>query len=465
MHRPGYHFLPPKNWINDPNGLIHWDGKYHLFYQYNPYSPRWGNMHWGHAFSEDQVHWQHLPIALEPTPGSADSDGCWSGVVIDNNGTPTALYTGWAEGKQRPCLAIGDENLTHWKKYPDNPVIPDPPASLDLIGFRDHCVWTENGVWFQLIGAGQVSKGGLALLYRSTDLYKWEYIQPLLQASDTEKFGVDTGDIWECPSFFPLGGKHVLIFSVWKDNTLYYPVVLIGDYHEFRFHPQDMKRLDGGYCTYYAPQTMLDPEGRRLVWGWIQERRPENAVIEAGWAGVMSLPRQLSLLNNTLHMDFVPELKVLRAKRRQFKNVHIYANHPLYLGVESRQLELIAELRPAHSGKSGFCICRSPDGREETRIYLDWEAHQLVVDLQDSSLDPSVDHGILRSDLNLKQGETVTLHCFLDHSVIETIANQTASITARIYPILPESREIWAFSSDVDMAICCFDIWEVKSIW
>ncbi|GAC1461444.1 MAG: hypothetical protein PVSMB2_23680 [Ktedonobacteraceae bacterium] len=93
-HRPHSHFLPPANWMNDPNGLIHWKGRYHLFYQHNPHGAFHEKIHWGHALSSDLVHWTDLPIALTPTPGRADADGCWSGCAIDNHGTPTLLYTG-----------------------------------------------------------------------------------------------------------------------------------------------------------------------------------------------------------------------------------------------------------------------------------------------------------------------------------------------------------------------------------
>src|SRR5713101_5584025 len=114
-HRPRYHFLPPSNWLNDPNGLIQWKRQYHLFYQYNPFAPVWGSIHWGHAISDDLVHWRDLPIALAPTPG------------------------------------------------------------FDVLAFRDHGVWKEDGTWYQVIGSGIRSVGGTVFLYRSADLVHWDY--------------------------------------------------------------------------------------------------------------------------------------------------------------------------------------------------------------------------------------------------------------------------------------------------
>ncbi|MDE2994105.1 MAG: glycoside hydrolase family 32 protein, partial [Chloroflexota bacterium] len=127
-HRPRYHFLPPSGWMNDPNGLIQWEGRYHLFYQY---SPEFGDVpdshraatlkHWGHAVSDDLVHWEHWPVALTPTPGGPDKDGCYSGCAVDNHGVPTLVYTGVFP--QCACIATSDDGLVTWTKHPANPVV------------------------------------------------------------------------------------------------------------------------------------------------------------------------------------------------------------------------------------------------------------------------------------------------------------------------------------------------------
>ena len=153
-HRPQYHFLPPANWMNDPNGLIQWRDHYHLFYQYNPHGPVWGSIHWGHAISDDLAHWRDLPIALEPTPGGVDEDGVFSGCAVDDDGVPSILYTGvrrLADDSrvELPCLATSsDDELRTWHKHPHNPVIASPPPGVDVLGFRDHSVWQEDGTWY-----------------------------------------------------------------------------------------------------------------------------------------------------------------------------------------------------------------------------------------------------------------------------------------------------------------------------
>src|SRR5215472_7642889 len=130
--RPRYHFMPAANWMNDPNGPLQWKGEYHLFYQYNPNGAFWGTMHWGHARSKDLVHWEHLPIALAPTPGGPDKGGVFSGSAFVNQGVPTLVYTGVDPEVQ--CLATSAD-IIHWTKFNANPVIAGPPPEHKVTGF------------------------------------------------------------------------------------------------------------------------------------------------------------------------------------------------------------------------------------------------------------------------------------------------------------------------------------------
>ena len=169
-HRPGFHFVPPGGWLNDPNGVGQRDGIYHLFYQYNPHAAVHDRIHWGHATSRDLVRWHDEPVALVPGPDGPDADGCWSGVLVDDDDTPTLVYSGHRHGSlDVMCLARGSADLREWRKDPTNPLLRAPDW-LDLIAFRDHCVWRENGRWRQLIGAGIRGVGGSALLFESDDL-------------------------------------------------------------------------------------------------------------------------------------------------------------------------------------------------------------------------------------------------------------------------------------------------------
>jgi len=326
--RPQFHLLPAKNWMNDPNGPIFWNGFYHMFYQYNPNAAIWGDMHWNHAVSEDMIHWRHLPIALAPTPGWDDADGCFTGSAVNDNGTATILYTGvkttsadratLRDGRHNfrevQCLATSsDPQLRTWIKWKE-PVI-QPPNDGNLSGFRDPFLWREQkaNAWYLGVASGQFKQGGRVLLYRSRDLRNWEYLHPLASGHWTEKENVnpvDSGEMWECPDFFPLGRKQVLLYStggqvLWETGEL--------DPKELVFHPQRRGVLDHG--AYYAQKTQLDRRGNRILWGWIPEKRPDSELVAAGWAGCMALPRVLSLnASDELLMEVVPQAEALRRK-------------------------------------------------------------------------------------------------------------------------------------------------------
>ena len=153
-------------------------------------------------------------LAHKPTPGAPDEYGVFSGCAVDADGVPTVVYTGVRTppglGRiERPCLATStDDDLVDWRKYPGNPVIEAPPPGFDLLGFRDHGIWREDGTWYQVIGSGIRDVGGTAFLYRSPDLVRWEYVHPICVGDRTE-----TGDMWECPDLFQLGDQHVLMVS------------------------------------------------------------------------------------------------------------------------------------------------------------------------------------------------------------------------------------------------------------
>ncbi len=188
-------------------------------------------MNWAHATSADMIHWRHEPVALSPTSGGPDRDGVFSGSAVLDNGRPTVIYTavappataneatlrdGMHTWRETQCLAVAqDDGLRTWKKLQD-PVIAAPPAGLAVTGFRDPYVWREGKLWMLILGSGFPHQGGAILLYSSPDLRHWTYLHPLIEGSSSNSQAVnpvDSGEMWECPDFFPLGGKHVLLIS------------------------------------------------------------------------------------------------------------------------------------------------------------------------------------------------------------------------------------------------------------
>lgn len=465
--RPIYHFTAPRGWLNDPNGLIQWGEQFHMFYQHNPAGAYHATIHWGHAVSDDLVHWRHLPIALAPTPDSPDADGCYSGVAVDADGVPTLLYSGNRAGAQRACLAASHDGLLTWEKVPENPLIAEPPAGLDLVAYRDHCVWREGATWYQLMGAGLRNVGGAALLYRSPDLRRWEYLHPLCVGDLHQTTPLWTGSMWECPDFFGLEDRHALIVSVWDDEVLYYSAAMSGRYADRHFLPERLHKLDYGDRYFYAPQSFRDRQGRRIAFGWAHEGRSAEAQRANGWSGAMSLPRELHLRpDGTVVGRPVAELAALR------RDQHSVAARPLPPSqmvtldeVRGDALEIVATLRPGPQGVVGLALRRSPDGAEETRITYDGRLGQLTLERSSSSLDRTTDHAPHTAPLALAADEPLQLHIFLDRSVIEVFANDQLSITSRIYPSRPDSLGVAAFAEHGPAELLALDAWSMGSIW
>jgi beta-fructofuranosidase len=276
--------------MNDPNGLIQWNGRVHLFYQHNPAGPVFENLAWGHASSTDLWRWQDHPLALEPDPSGPDRDGCYSGCAVVADGTPRLLYTGVHGGRELPCLAeAADQDLICWTRDPGNPVIASPPPGETVKAFRDHSAWRAGSTFYQVVGGGLEDRGGALFLYRSADLRNWQYAGVFAAAAD---HGLD-GVIWECPDVFVLGDTTVVVVSVW-DGQPPYAMWMTGQVTGQRFIPRQVGRCDGGH-RYYAPQSLTLADGRRVAFGWLRECLGELTGPDKTRVGAMSLPRELFL--------------------------------------------------------------------------------------------------------------------------------------------------------------------------
>ncbi len=426
--RPQFHLLPARNWMNDPNGPIYVNGNYHMFFQYNPNAAVWGDMSWNHAISPDMLHWKHLPVALTPTPDSPDSFGCFSGSAIAvQQGTGKrvyVVYTGTQHStadkatirdgannvQESQCLAWSDDpNLIHWTKDPANPVIPVPPSGLDITGFRDPSAWKQ-GEWYYLtVGSGIAKVGGCVLLYRSKDLRQWEYLHALTSGEWNGKPTAnpcDDGQMWECPEFFPLDGGHVLIYStlgkVFWQSGVFDPVAM-------KFTAQKTGLLD--FDAFYAPKTQLDARGRRILWGWIPERRSEAAMREAGWSGMMSLPRVMNLdRDGTLRLQILRQTSSLRAAA--IPAASSASGSVRILPQASGEL-----LYTGSIGKD-FEFSIAMDAAELVHIRYSAGKHTFLADGNEIALQPT---------------DAPSLHAFVDGSVIEIILGERIGYTKRFY--------------------------------
>lgn len=446
--------------MNDPNGLLQWQGRYHLFYQYNPAGAFHGTIHWGHAVTDDLVHWQDLPIALAPTPGGPDKDGVYSGCGFDNNGTPTVMYTGVRPQVQ--CIATADDpsdpDLVSWTTHPANPVIPDSPEGMPVEGFRDPFVWREADGWYCVIGSGVTGEGGNILLYRSADLLSWEYLGELCKGVEAE-----TGRMWECPNFFPLGDKHVLLISPIPLRKVLY---LVGEYRDHRFTPEHTAIVDDGGC-YYAPQAMLDAQGRRLMWGWLREDRDVETQKASGWSGVMSLPTELSLTpDGRLAVRPVAEVEALRGAHTQVADQEIGDGPTVPLGgVSGDRLELILTLDPGDAAEVWLSVLRSPDGVEETRIVYDHASREVWVDRERSTLDTVPSRARRGAPVVPNADGSLGLRVFVDGSVIEIYAADGSSLTSRVYPTRTDSVGVGVGARGGTARVRDVNAWTMQPIW
>jgi beta-fructofuranosidase len=449
-HRPIYHFLPPDNWMNDPNGPIFYQGRYHLMYQYAPdVANGWGAKHWGHAVSDDLVHWEHLPIALSPDQTAGDQDGCYTGsAVLDDDGTPTILYTG--VHPQVQCIARSRDGMQTWDKPACNPVIAEPPAGIDPKNFRDPCLWREDDGWYMVIGSGIEGVGGRALLYRSRDLMDWEYLHPLC-----EGVAAETGDMWECPDFFALGDRHVLLISALGEQ-LYF----IGHYDDatHHFEPESDGRIGGGVC-YYAAKSFVDGDGRRILWGWLRERRDREAQIAAGWSGVMSLPQALTMLpGGRLGIEPASEIEALRGQAL------VDDAAPDLSGIHGDALEIEIEVEVAGDAVVELGVRCTPDGGEETTVRYDGATQMIELDMTRSSVGTGLELEVNSRPLALAMGEALRLRVFVDRSAIEVYANGRECVVGRVYPTRSDAVGLRMRTSG-DATVNGLRVWRMPSIW
>ncbi|PZR86349.1 MAG: glycosyl hydrolase family 32 [Candidatus Nephthysia bennettiae] len=456
--------------MNDPCGLMHRAGEYHVFYQYNPRAARWGDIQWGHAVSSNLVDWTHLPVALAPTPGGADSGGCWTGCGVDDHGLPTLVYTGvrdlGSDQVATVCLAHSEDGLLTWQKAADNPVIDGPPGDLVTLGFRDPFVWHDGARWQLLMGAGLEGVGGAVLRYTSTDLHRWQYAGPLYERPAEADGPLSTGYMWECPQLVKVGDRDVLIVSVHgrEKGETQYSVYFVGHCTKGRFIPDGLYRMDHG-PDYYAASAMSEGAGRSVVWAWSWEARTVEAQLRAGWAGTLALPRAVDLnRDGRLIFSPVPELASLRQGHVQLVDLAVPRETTPLAEFSGRAIELDILVDVAGEECFDLDVLRSPNGAEFTRIRYDVSSGLLAIDRRMSSTDSATVKDMHVAPLLLDDSGRIPLRIFVDRSIVEVFSGDV-SLTARVYPAGEESSGV-AIGSRLGRArILRLDGWTMRPVW
>ncbi|WP_303973968.1 glycoside hydrolase family 32 protein [Streptococcus merionis] len=314
--KPGAHFSAPIGWLNDPNGFVFFRGEYHLFYQFYPYDSCWGPMHWGHAKSKDLINWEHLPVALAPDQ-SYDNNGCFSGSAIVKDDRLWLMYTGNitledGTGRQVQNMAVSDDGVT-FSKLASNPVmIGEDVPDIKPADFRDPKLFEKDGRYYSVLAAKHVDDVGCIVLLGSDDLENWSFESIFLKG---EK---DQGVMWECPDYFNLDGQDCLVISPMQfpvegddyqnlnSNIICYGLV---DWESKTFAVERIEEIDHGH-DFYAAQSLKDNQGRRIMIAWMQNwgRKFPTHDLRHGWAGLMTVPRQLQLVDGKLlQLPFLAE--------------------------------------------------------------------------------------------------------------------------------------------------------------
>lgn len=356
QERPLFHVTPTVGWLNDPNGFSIYQGEYHLFYQYNPYDINWGSLHWGHVKSSDFIKWERLPASLAPDQ-EYDAQGVFSGSAVETpDGRHLLLYTGvqgeneTLEYRQTQCIAYGDGR--DYKKYEGNPVITveGMPKGCSAVDFRDPKLWwdREEQCYYAVIG-NRVSDGsGAVMLFSSQDGAKWEYVTILDRCEN------EYGKMWECPDFFELGDNAFLLVSPQEmrakglefhnGNDV---ICLVGEYDRksHQFTRKQVMAVDYG-LDFYAPQSVETADGRRVMIGWMQcwessRFHPEGAK----WAGMLTIPRELSFMDGKLVQRPVRELLKYRRNPVLYKGI-LLEGHMELPEVSGRTLDMTVQIRP-----------------------------------------------------------------------------------------------------------------------
>ena len=456
--RPVFHLTPWVGWMNDPNGFSYYQGQYHLFYQYHPYDIHWNAMHWGHAVSHDLLHWTYLPAVLAPD-ASYDSYGCFSGSAMElPDGRQLLLYTGvrkenGGRGKeyQTQCVAVGDG--LDYRKYENNPVLDDRdlPEGLSPNDFRDPKIWRRpDGGYRCVVASRRMDRRGVLLLYDSDDGFQWHFVSIL--AENDGRFGL----MWECPDFFQLNDKSVLFVSpqdMLPAGSEYHngngTVCQIGmfDGETNQFIPECDQAVDYG-IDFYAPQTILTPDNRRVMIAWMQnwDTCKMSDCEEHLWCGQMTLPRELSIRHGRLYQQPIRELAQYRSQPVEYRNVEVMGSMTLE-GIEGRSVELDMHIRPEDAGSpyQKFSMRFAQDDQYFSTLSFCPRESLLKMDRTYSGTRRAYVHQCCCRPVS-GSGE-IHLHVILDRFSIEVFVNDGAqTMTATIFTD-PSARGI-CFEAD-----------------
>lgn len=442
---PLEHIASQGGWINDPNGLCYYQGRYHAYYQLHPYGTQWGPMHWGHVSSEDLVTWRREPIAMAPS-FEAEKDGVFSGsAVVSDDGKLVFYYTGhrWRNGVnedagnlQEQCMAISEDGIHFEKK---GVVVPCPDDRI--LHFRDPKVWKQGNTWRMVFGVSTPEHRGEIWMYESDDMIHWEFDRPIYQHPDSNVF------MLECPDMFPLEDKWVICYSAMglkpknfearNHNNAGY---VIGTWEPGgNFHQETEFHLwDAGH-NYYAPQTFQASDGRRLMFGWMSPFTEPIPMQDDGWCGQFTVPREVTLAGDHLRTQPIHEFSRLDADTKNFGSISLAVNESKTIcsDIETADIEMEIDLAHSQAERIGLEVHRTSNG-DHTLICYDDQLERVVVDRHCNTYgDRGYRTAPLDSDDNI-----LKLRIIIDRGSVEVFVNDGLEVMSSYSFPADGSREI-----------------------
>lgn len=440
-YRLAYHLMPPVGLLNDPNGCIQYNRLYHVFFQWNPFATAHGSKYWGHYTSPDLINWQLERSAIAPDQ-PYDRHGCYSGSAIEHEGKMYIFYTGnvkQADGNRQTsqCLAVSEDGI-HFEKL--GPVIQQPEGFT--AHFRDPKVWKEADRWLMVIGAQDKDENGCVAMYSSHNLYEWDY-QGIVTGSNYN--GNDNlGYMLECPDLFELDDETVLVVCPQglepkglTQQNLFQAGYVTGRLDGSKLDHGPFTELDRGF-DFYAPQTMIDEQGRRLLIAWMgmtDEREQLQPTIEYGWVHAMTIPRELELRDGKILQHPVAEMRQLRRNPVKPRRLELNNEPQLLESLNSHAMEIMIDQLDVEESES-FSMAIADDA------LISFDTVEKVLTLKRKNLAAK---GKMESRSCRIQALN-KMQIYLDTSSIEMFVNDGKEVfTARIFPDL-DNREL-RFSS------------------
>ena len=456
--RPVYHFRPLARWMNDPCGTIYHQGYYHLFYQLGAHTDRLtmeAELYWGHARSPDLVHWEHLPIALWASSELGErrcNSGC---VVMNGKGEPMIFYTHCPAdfGPRQQWAALGDEDLIRWEKHPANPIITaeswaSPALIEDMNKWANAFVFRAEGRTFMVVGVNLKEQVTLPIWEAQDDeLVRWKYRRILLQAPKTKL------EDMECPNFFPLGDKWVLLCSP-GGMVRYFIGTFDADSVSFQVEKEGIVDYSVGepfpdFWTrgLYATNILVDDKGRTIMFGWVSGFKLGRA-----WNGCLSLPRVLTIgADGLLRQEPVPELQKLREQHIRLDALNLKNGGHVIEEPGGETLEILAVFEPGDAETIGLKLRRSDDGRKAITISYDGRTLDVV--------GTAVPFKLAGDE------KTLTLHVFLDKTVMEVFVNGGRECVTKVIYSGEQDLGLELFATGGRAMVRSVDIWRIKPIW